>query len=467
MIRTIKSYIGTKGLLTADKPVIVGFSGGSDSVSLLFILNRLGYKCIAAHCNFHLREGESDRDEIFCRQFAGQLGCPFEIIDFDTRAYAAGHHLSIEMAARELRYSWFETLRQKYDAQAIAVAHHRDDSNETMLMNMIRGTGIRGLCGIRPQNGWIVRPLLCVGKEEINRFIAAKSLSFVDDSTNQSDEFTRNIIRMRLIPLMKEINPSIESALERTAAHLSDVETIYLHTIENAKKKLLENSGTAHPTDIETTHQHTAKNSGAAHDFIRISIDGLSGLPAPKTILYELIRPFGFTRQQASSIFHSLPGESGKQFDAPESDYHLLKDRACLFIYKKPENNSETYLIDENDKDLSDLPIPLSISKVQIDSSFVIDKSPLTATFDYEKIHFPLILRKWRTGDRFIPFGMKTHKKLSDYFTDHKFSIYRKNKTWLLCSENDIIWIVGERIDNRFRIDNHTKFALIIKFFAK
>ena len=448
MIRTIKSYIGTNGLLTADKPVIVGFSGGSDSVSLLFILNRLGYKCIAAHCNFHLREGESDRDEIFCRQFAGQLGSPFEKIDFDTRAYAAGHHLSIEMAARELRYSWFETLRQKYDAQAIAIAHHRDDSNETMLMNMIRGTGIRGLCGIRPKNGWIVRPLLCVGKEEINRFMEEKSLSFVDDSTNQSDEFTRNIIRMRLIPLMKEINPSIESALERTSAHLKDVEAIYLHTIENAKKKLL-------------------VNSGAAHDFIRIDIDEFSGLPAPKTILYELIRPFGFTCQQASSIFHSLPGESGKQFDAPDSDYQLLKDRDCLFIYKKPDKNTETYLIDENDMDLSHLPIPLSISKIQIYSPFEIDKSPFTATFDYEKIHFPLILRKWRTGDRFIPFGMKARKKLSDYFTDHKFSLYRKNKTWLLCSKNDIIWIVGERIDNRFRIDNNTKFALIINYFEK
>ena len=446
MIRTIKSFIETNRILTADKPVIAGLSGGSDSVTLLFILNRLGYNCIAAHCNFHLREEESCRDEAFCRQFSGQLAIPFEKIDFDTRAYAVAHHLSIEMAARKLRYEWFEALRQQYDAQAIVVAHHRDDSNETMLLNLIRGTGIRGLCGMRPKNGWVVRPLLCVGKDDIKRFIEEQSLSYVEDSSNQSDEFMRNIIRLRLHPLMKDINPSIESTLARTAEHLTDVETIYQHTVKKILKTLLKNNDS---------------------DVIRISIDKLSSFPAPKTILFELLRPFGFTPQQVSSIFHSLSGESGKRFDAPEGDYQLLKDRDSLFIYKKPDCKTEIYLIAENDMDLSHLPIRLSFRTVEIDRSFEIDKSPLTATLDFEKIRFPLILRKWHKGDRFIPFGMKRQKKLSDFFTDHKFSLLQKNKTWLLCCENDIIWVVGERIDNRFRIDNHTKFAFIINFFQK
>ena len=445
MINKIKSFIETNELLTTDKPVITGFSGGSDSVALLFILNRLGYTCIAAHCNFHLRENESDRDEAFCRQFAKQYGIHFEKADFDTKAYTAKHHVSIEMAARALRYEWFEALRKQYEAQAIAVAHHRDDSVETMLLNLIRGTGIRGLCGIRPKNGMIVRPLLGVGKDDINHFIEEQSLSFVTDSSNHSDEFTRNIIRLRLLPMMKEINPSIESALERTAAHLTDVETIYLQSIEHAKQSFLK------------------KSDGV----VRISVDELAGLPAAKTILYELLQPYHFTRQQASDIFNSLPGESGKMFDAPEGDYQLLKDRDSLFIYKKTEDKTKTYTIEEDDEDLSYLPVCLSIRKVEITRPFEIDKSPLSATFDYEKIHFPLVLRQWREGDWFIPFGMKGRKKLSDFFNDHKFSIYQKNKTWLLCSGKDIIWVVGKRPDNRFRVDNHSKYALIINFFEK
>ena len=236
MINKIKEYIETCCLLPSDKPVIVGLSGGGDSVSLLFILNRLGYKCVAAHCNFHLRADESDADEVFCREYAEQLHLAFEKVDFDTLSYAAEQHISVEMAARQLRYEWFEVLRNKYDAQAIAVAHHRDDSNETMLLNLIRGTGIRGLCGIRPKNEWVVRPLLCVGKDELNRFINKHQLPYRTDSTNLSDEFARNYIRLRLIPLMKDLNPSVETALARTAEHLADAENIYHHTIEKVKE---------------------------------------------------------------------------------------------------------------------------------------------------------------------------------------------------------------------------------------
>jgi len=433
-------------LLTSDKPVIVGFSGGSDSVVLLFILNRLGYNCIAAHCNFHLRDNESCRDESFCRQFAEQLCIIFEKIDFDTKLYAAGHRISIEMAARELRYEWFETLRKKYDAQAVAVAHHQNDSIETVLLNMLRGTGIRGLSGIRPKNGWIVRPLLCVGKDDITRYIKENNLSFMSDSTNLSDDYTRNFIRLRLIPLMKEINPSVESTLARTVEHLADVEEIYLHTLENIKQTVLKNTG---------------------NDVFSISIADLSGLPAPRTILYELLRPFGFTRQLSENVFDSLSGESGKIFDAPDSGYQLLKDRTAVFIYKKTEQTNEIYQIEENDTDLDRLPIHLSFQKIEINRSFEIDKSQSTATFDFEKIIFPLTLRKWREGDWFVPFGMKGRKKISDFFIDNKLSILQKDEIWLLCSGKDIIWIVGERSDNRFRIDKKTKFALVINFFHK
>ena len=443
MIHTIKTYIEKNRLLPSGQPVITGFSGGSDSVALLHILNCLGYTCIAAHCNFHLRESEADRDELFCRQFAENHRILFEKADFDTKLHVANQHISIEMAARELRYTWFETLRKKYDAQAIAVAHHRNDSHETMLLNLIRGTGIRGLRGISPQNGWIVRPLLCVDKDDIYRYIAEHHLSFVTDSSNLSEAFTRNIIRLRLLPLMKEINPSIEEALTRTATHLTDVENIYQEAITKAKQTLLKK------TDDETFH---------------IPINELLHLTAPNAILYEILHPFGFTRQLSENVFNALSGESGKIFDAPDSGYQLLKDRTSLFIYKKPGKNAEIFQIEEQDTDFERLPIRLSFQKIEITKAFKIAKSPSIATFDYDKLRFPLLLRKWQPGDRFIPFGMKGRKKVSDYFSDRKYSLLQKNKTWLLCSGNDIIWIVGERTDSRFRIENHSKYAFIVNF---
>ena len=439
MIHKVQTYIETNHLLNYDKPVIVGFSGGGDSVSLLFILNRLGYNCIAAHCNFHLRGNESDSDEEFCRKFTEEHQIIFEKVDFDTKSHAAEQHISIEMAARELRYDWFETIRKKYDAQAIAVAHHRDDSNETMLLNLMRGTGIRGLCGIRKKNGFIIRPLLCTGKNDLVQFLKENDLLFTTDSSNLSDDYTRNFIRLRLLPLMIEINPSIGSALARTAEHLSDTENIYLHTIEEAKKTLL---------------QKTDDNE------FRILINDIIKQPAPKTILYELILPFGFTREISDDIFLSLKNESGKIFNAPYSFFKLLKDRDYLIIYKKQEKHS----IENKNTGSKEIKAVLAFRKVEIDESFVIDKSPYIATFDNDKIKYPLELRKWKQGDWFIPFGMSGRKKLSDFFSDNKFSILEKEKTWLLCCGDDIIWIIGWRTDNRYRIDNNSKNALIVNF---
>ena len=445
MIRKIQTYIEANHLLTSDKPVIVGFSGGGDSVSLLYILNRLGYKCIAAHCNFHLRKAESNRDEEFCAQFAQNHNIVFKKTDFDTKQYASEQRISIEMAARELRYNWFETLRQKYGAQAIAVAHHSDDSAETMLLNMIRGTGIRGLCGIRPKNNYVIRPLLCVGRGDLEQYLKEESLPFVTDSSNLSDEYTRNFIRLHLLPLMEEINPSVKTALSRTSEHLMDAESIYTKYIESTEKDLL----------------HKSDNGN-----IRIHINDIMKQPAPKTILYELLRPYGFTRHVVDDIFRSMNGEAGKTFYAPESEFRALIDREVLIVSKRSERLSEVYKIEEGNDGLGDTEAPINITmrKAIVDGSFEISKSPATATFDYNKLKFPLTLRRWRSGDWFIPFGMKGRKKLSDYFTDHKFSLLDKDNVWILCSGEDIIWIVGERTDNRFRVDNNTKHAFIINF---
>lgn len=424
--------------MVEERPVLVGLSGGADSVALLGLLVRLGYPCIAAHCNFHLRGEESLRDERFAEDFAVHvLGVPFYKTDFDTTGYAAERHLSIEMAARELRYEWFERMRLELGAQAIAVAHHRDDSVETLLMNLVRGSGIRGLTGIRPKNGFVVRPLLAVSRQELLQWLAEQSYTYVTDSTNLSDVYTRNFIRLKVLPLLEEINPSVKSSIARTAEHLSAAEAIYLETIRKARQEIV-------------TSDH------------RLSIPALMRYPAPETILYELLKPYGFTRLVADEVFLSLSKESGKLFYAP--DYRLVKDREYLLVVPRDQEGKPTTYTLEAEEGVWHEPIELSCRKIVLSSGFRLEKDKRTAYLDYDKLRFPLVLRTWQEGDWFVPFGMKGRKKLSDYFSDHKFSRIQKEQTWLLCSGNDIVWIVGERSDNRFRIDERTKSVLIVNF---
>lgn len=442
MRNIVRAYIEKQQLLAGRAPVLVGFSGGADSVALLSLLVQLDYSCIALHCNFHLRGDESVRDEQFAAETARTLGVPFYKIDFDTTGYADKHHLSIEMAARELRYNWFEEMRQQLGGQAIAVAHHRDDSVETVMMNLIRGTGIRGLGGIRPKNGYVVRPLLPVSRSEILAWLEQQQLSYVTDSTNLSDAYTRNFIRLRVLPLLEELNPSVKTAIARTADHLADTEAIFLYMVEKARKELLD-------------------------DDRRIPIARLMQYPSPATILYELLKPYGFTRQVTDDIFHSLTKESGKQFYSPF--YRLLKDREYLLLAPVNKEEALEYTITTNEimEEIWRGPIELSFFKSVITTDFSIRKDKHIAYFDYDKLTFPLTLRKWKEGDWFIPFGMKGRKKLSDYFSDHKFSRIEKEQAWLLCSGENILWIVGERSDNRFCIDKTTKSVLIVNFFRQ
>lgn len=442
MKNTVRAYIEKQQMLTGNEPVLVGFSGGADSVALLSLLVQLDYPCMALHCNFHLRGEESDRDERFAEETAHSFGVPFYKIDFDTVSYAADHHLSIEMAARELRYNWFEEMRRQLGAQAIAVAHHRDDSVETVLLNLIRGTGIRGMGGIRPKNGYVIRPLLPVSRSEILAWLEEQHLSFVTDSTNLSDAYTRNFIRLRVVPLLEELNPSVRTAIARTAEHLAQTEAVYLHVVEEARGQLMEEGG-------------------------RISIDRLMEYPSPATILYELLTPYGFTRQVAEDVFGSLTKESGKMFYS--SGYRLLKDREYLFLSAiRKEESKEYHFTDEDvSGNIQHGPIELSFQKIVINNDFSIHKDKQIAYFDYDKLTFPLTLRRWKEGDWFIPFGMKGRKKVSDYFSDHKFSRMDKEQAWLLCSGKNILWIVGERSDDRFCIDKMTKSVLVVNFFRQ
>ena len=436
MLREVRSYIERFRLLSDDRLVLVGLSGGADSVALLAVLVELGYSCVALHCNFHLRGAESDRDEAFAREFAGLSQVPFHKKDFDTVSYAKEKRLSIEMAARELRYAWFEDMRMSLGGQAIAVAHHRDDSVETFLMNLSRGSGIRGLTGIRPKNGFIVRPLLGVSRDEILAWLAERGYPYVVDSSNLSDVYTRNFIRLSVLPLLERINPSVRKAISRSAEHLAAVETIYLSVLKKAREEVITPDGD-------------------------LSVEALTRYPAPETVLYELLKDYGFTRVVSENIFAALSKESGKTFDS--RTHRLVTDRGFLRVAPLVENEERSRFLLDLKRGACDEPVRLSFQECPL-RDFTIEKDKRIAYFDYDKLTFPLYLRRWKEGDWFVPFGMRGRKKLSDYFSDHKYSRIDKERAWLLCSGDSVIWLVGERTDDRFKIGKSTRRALVVNF---
>ena len=430
--KKIAQYIDQEKLFTREDKILVTLSGGADSVALLRLLLDMGYTCEAAHCNFHLRGDESVRDEMFVRELCLQLVVPLHVQHFQTMEEAEKRHISIEMAARELRYAWFEQLRLQQGADVIAVAHHKDDSVETLLLNLIRGTGINGLLGIRPKNGNIVRPLLCLDRKEITEYLQAIGQSYVTDSTNLRDEYTRNKIRLNLLPLMQKINPSVKESLLRTAEYLNDAALLYKKGIEEGKRK------------VQTGQD--------------ILISALLQEPAPETLLFEILSPLGFNATQIKDIFNSLNGQPGKIFLS--RGWRVIKDRKFLQI--EPICSEDTSTVFSPDDPA--LPFRLIMEELEVTDDFVIPRDRNTACFDADKLKQPLTVRRCRQGDAFVPFGMTGRKKVSDYLTDRKFSLSRKEQQWVLCSGSHIIWLIGERADNRFRIDAQTRKVIILKF---
>ncbi|MEI6754801.1 MAG: tRNA lysidine(34) synthetase TilS [Paludibacter sp.] len=428
----VQSFIQKHQLLTREGPVLVGVSGGTDSVALLHILISLGYDCIAAHCNFHLRIEESNRDEAFVHSLSQSYAIPFYSIDFETTKYAEQHKISIEMAARDLRFDWFEEMLNNTGCQAIAVAHHADDSIETMLMNLVRGTGLRGLTGIQPRNRNVVRPLLCCTREELDDYIIEHCLEHVEDSTNQENNYTRNKFRNELLPLLSEINPTARENLYKSLANLEANFCIYEQAISKIRDTIVEKSG----------------------NDIRINIDKLNEQVHIPVVLFELLSPYGFGSVQTEQIAEALNVVSGKVF---YSDTHrLVKDRKYLIINAKDDRKENIYTVSQDTTEIN-FAIHLTIRKMQIDESFSPSKLPNCVHFDAELLEFPLELRCWKEGDVFYPFGMTQKKKLSDFFIDQKFSIPEKEQCWLLVSGDKIVWIVGHRLDNRFRISEKTR----------
>ena len=420
--------------------ILIGVSGGVDSMVLLDCLQKLNYKVSIAHCNFNLRGKESDDDEKFVGEYAQKNNITFHKASFNTKQYAKEHKSSIEMAARELRYEWFESLCKEFSYSKIAIAHNQNDTIETFFINLLRSSGIKGLQGIPIQNGNIVRPLLSVSRTEIETYAKDNKISFRIDSSNLTNDYVRNKIRNIILPAFSEIQESANDSFYTSIGHLEQAFTVYDSTIQNIIPTII--TKTEHGITID-------ENLLMKHDFA-------------STILFEILHPFGFNSDTISQIFESFNTQSGKQF---ESDSHIaLHDRNKLLIQKKNiENNTFEHLINEDFPNKITIPLgTISISKTS-KKSIQIDANKKNAYLDFNKLSFPLKIRNWEPGDSFMPFGMKGNKKVSDFLIDEKISILEKQKILVIESNNDIVWIVGQRISQKYAISDLTTDVLLFE----
>ena len=460
---------------------IVALSGGADSVSLLFVLkhleHELGIGVEAAHCNFHLRGAESVRDEEFCKQLCGRLDVPLHLIHFDTQAYADLHRVSIEMAARDLRYGYFENLRRDIKAQDICVAHHRDDSVETVLLNLVRGTGLRGLRGIQPRNGNIIRPLLSLSREDIVQYLDALGESYVTDSTNLHNDVKRNKIRLDVMPLLRELNPSVSQSIFESSLRVGEA----LKVFDEAMKQSIADVTTPprgctcpkctnqpvrkctnQPLLVQQSLLHQQRCTLQANHPLTISIDRLKQQPSPEYTLHEILSPRGFTSAQIDQIYGSLDSCSAGKIIASDS-HELAFDRGSLLV--QPRTNVadavRSMRIPETGTYVFSDSLKIKVAAEDCGDDYVPSRAADCVCLDASNIKFPLTLRHIEQGDRFVPFGMNGMKLVSDYLTDRKKNVFEKRAQLVVTdAQQRIVWLVGERTDNRFRITPHTQQAL-------
>ncbi len=441
MISKIQTNINHHNLANSGTSILVACSGGVDSMVLVDVLLKLNYNISLAHCNFQLRGKESDADELFLQDFAMKHNIPFYNIKFDTKEYKQNKDVSTQMAARELRYNWFEQIRKENHYHSIAVAHHLDDQFETVLLNMTKGTGIKGLTGMQPKNGYIIRPLLEISKQEILLYAKENNIQYREDSSNATDDYQRNLIRHQVVPQLQKINPSLHNSMIDFIDRMNDYETLTNQQIEVIKKKC-----------------YSEKNGIA-----EIKMGFIKAHKAGQTILFHLLKDFGYNSDVVQNIFDVK--ETGKQFFS--ETHRVVTDRKSLFIVPK---NVER----ENYLSFVQLPNQIVFNNYKIQCSIVavqelnIKPSNRYAYFDADKIEFPLLIRYYKEGDYFYPFGMskpKTpekvgKKKLSKYFKDEKFSLLDKENTAVLFSGEKLIWLLGHRIDDRYKVTEKTKSVL-------
>lgn len=439
-VNRFTQFIKQHNLFQPADSILIAVSGGMDSVLLAHLFKAAGYTFGIAHCNFSLRGDESDADQQFCNNLARQLNVSFHTIHFDTRQHADDNKLSIQMAARELRYAWFEQVRQQYSYSAIALGHHKNDTIETILLNLTRGTGIAGLHGILPKNGMLVRPLLFLDREEIAGFIAQEKLSFVEDSSNASVKYARNKLRHEVIPKLKELNPNLENTFENNLRHFRELEILLQQKAAEVKEKLF----IYHDTEVY------------------IAVDAIKELQPQHLLLFTLLHQYGFSEPVVDDILASLDAQPGKVFES--EGYKLVLDRGKLILTHKKNQAAAEVLINKDDAE-ADI-AGYKINVLHDDSPLIVKDNPLAVSIDTDKIIYPITIRNWRQSDFFYPLGMKMKKKLSDFFINQKVPLHKKDTIPLLVNGNgDIMWIGGYRPDERYKVTANTKKVTIFELF--
>lgn len=454
-VSLFKKHITDQHLFSAKDKLLLAVSGGVDSIVLCELCKQAGYDFLIANCNFQLRGAESERDEQFVQQLAEKYGVEVKVKRFDTEQYAAENKLSIQEAARVLRYAWFEELVKSHESLArstesgvvsrestqnarvfLLTAHHADDNAETLLMNFFRGTGLHGLTGIPESVNYIRRPLLPFSKEAILGFAKEQQLGYVEDSSNQSSKYTRNFFRNELIPAISKVYPQVKENLQDNMERFKEIEKLYQLSVGAIKKKLL-------------------KEKGAE---VHIPVKQLMGFNN-RALLYEIIKDYGFHEKQVEELVKLAASDSGKYITSPELSFRIIKHRHWFIISPVHSTASTAIVIEEKDKQVI---FEQGILNVEITSNLPAGRqaSNLEACIDFNKISFPLLLRKWKTGDYFYPLGMTKKKKLSRFFIDQKLSKTAKENAWVIESDKRIIWVVGHRIDERVKIIPATKKAL-------
>lgn len=433
MLEKLNDHIFNNLPFLNGKKILLAVSGGIDSMVLVDLFSKLDFKLGIAHCNFQLREEESNRDEEFVKTQSKKYTIKGHYKSFGTKNYSEEKKISIQQAARELRYNWFNELLEKEGYDYLLTAHHLDDSLETFLINFTRGTGIEGLTGIPEVNGNVIRPLLIFSRDEIENYAKENKIEWCEDSSNASDKYFRNKIRHHVIPILKELNPSLLESFENTIKNISGTNTLVKDALNTNFKVIA-----------------TQKNSETYFD-----VEKLIQLENNKSYLYEWLKPFGFSDWQ--SIYELIHSQSGKQIFS--ENYRLLKDRNQLILSEIGiNNNHESFSINEKENSIVK-PINLSICN----QSYISEPTKSCIFVNKEKLKFPLKIRKWQEGDYFYPSGMQGKKKVSKYFKDEKFSLIDKENTWLLCSNNEVIWIINHRADQRFLANNNTQQILKIE----
>ncbi|MFD0765856.1 tRNA lysidine(34) synthetase TilS [Mucilaginibacter lutimaris] len=439
-VKRFVDFIEQNSLFKPSDTILAAVSGGMDSVLMAHLLKAAGYNFSIAHCNFMLRGADADADQEFTSRLAQQLDVPFHTINFNTQQYVNTNKVSIQMAARELRYNWFAQISKSGGYNAVALAHHQNDTIETILLNLTRGTGIAGLHGILPKNGQLARPLLFLTRHEIKTIITAEGLKYVEDASNASTKYARNKIRHLVVPLLKELNPNLEATFGNNLRNFKDLEILLNNKVTELKGDLLVQHG----------------------EEVHIAIDKVKQLSPQRLLLFKLLQPFGFIETVVDDLITALGKHAGRVFESP--GFVLVVDREQLIISAKNDGTNAEVSIDQNDAHV--LFGNYKLTLLHDDSALIVKNNSLAVSVDAELLKFPLTIRAWQQGDAFYPLGMKTRQKLSDFFIHQKVPLHQKAGVPVLINGNgDIIWIGGYRPDERYKVNDNTKKVTIFELF--